>query len=302
MTALMRLNVAQKALVKATKLEEVMDIRDKAEAIRVYVKASGEGLIAQNAAAELKLRAERKAGAMLADMEKKKNQHSAGNTLLPALADLGIEKMQSSRWQKQSTVPEGKFNDLVTECNEEGLELTQQSVLSLVGAGHVSQASGENEWYTPGKYIEIGRESMGSIDLDPASSVNAQKIVQAAQYYTLADDGLSQKWAGRVWLNPPYSKDLASRFTMKLIEHYLAGDVKQAVVLVNNCTETVWFQDMAQEASVICFPRGRIQFTDKKGNPSNSPLQGQALLYFGNAKQRFAKTCGDTGVVMYSSP
>ena len=48
------------------------------------------------------LEAERRAGEMLKTLEKK-NQH-AGNTMLPALSDVGVTKMQSSRWQKLASI------------------------------------------------------------------------------------------------------------------------------------------------------------------------------------------------------
>jgi hypothetical protein len=63
--------------------------------------------------------------------------------------------------------------------------------------------TGEFEWYTPPKYIALARAVLGDIDLDPATSEQAQKTVQAARYYTLESDGLKQEWHGRVWLKPP---------------------------------------------------------------------------------------------------
>ena len=35
---------------------------------------------------------------------------------------------------------------------------------------------------------------------------SCQETVKAKRYFTAEDDGLSQPWAGRVWLNPPYSR------------------------------------------------------------------------------------------------
>ncbi len=48
---------------------------------------------------------------------------------------------------------------------------------------HLSQNSGNNEWYTPNYIIDAARKTMGSIDLDPASSAIANQTVMAKKYY-----------------------------------------------------------------------------------------------------------------------
>lgn len=103
---------------------------------------------------------------------------------------------------------------------------------------HVSNNSGNNEWYTPVKILEIARSVMGSIDTDPASSEMANRNVKATTFYTEEDDGLKRDWAGNIWLNPPYAQPAIQNFSDKLIEEIKKGNVKQAMVLVNNATET----------------------------------------------------------------
>jgi hypothetical protein len=43
-----------------------------------------------------------------------------------------------------------------------------------------TQGTGEFEWYTPERYLDLAREVLGTIDLDPASSEIAQETVRAA--------------------------------------------------------------------------------------------------------------------------
>jgi phage N-6-adenine-methyltransferase len=166
---------------------------------------------------------------------------------------------------------------------------------------HVARSSGENEWYTPAKFIIVAAGVMGCIDLDPASSDEAQKTVNAGAYYTIETDGLAKPWFGNVWLNPPYSKDLVGKFAAKLLTSLEDSSVQQAVVLVNNATETQWFQSLAVKCDAICFPCGRIQFIDKTGMVANSPLQGQALLYFGERATRFCKAFAEIGFTAFSN-
>ena len=48
---------------------------------------------------------------------------------------------------------------------------------------------------------------MGEIDLDPCSNSKAQPNVPALNHFTVEDDGLEQKWFGRVYMNPPYGRE-----------------------------------------------------------------------------------------------
>lgn len=185
----------------------------------------------------------------------------------------------------------------VVEKIEQGA--TPRDAVDEVKKPHVLHNSGNNEWYTPPEYTEAARLVMGGIDLDPASSNIANETVNASTYYTLEDDGLQKQWAGRVWMNPPYSGGSMDKFIDKFVAHYTAGDITQAVVLTNNATETGWFQDLLSCAGALCLVKGRIKFITCEGKKPNSPIQGQAVMYFGNDVESFARVFLSFGTVLY---
>jgi phage N-6-adenine-methyltransferase len=155
----------------------------------------------------------------------------------------------------------------------------------------VTKYTGNEEWYTPKKYIDMAREVLGRIDIDPASNSFANEVVQATTYYTKEDNGLTKEWQGKMWLNPPYSSIIAD-----FIDKTCNSDV-EAIVLTNNSTDTKWFAQAANNCDAICFTYGRINFyddTDKKSSPTN----GQAFFYFGDNVEKFNEVFKEIGFVV----
>lgn len=71
---------------------------------------------------------------------------------------------------------------------------------SSASAKHSSESSVH---MTPAYVVEAARETLGGIDLDPATSRLANELVRAPKIFTELEDGLRQKWPGRVLLNAP---------------------------------------------------------------------------------------------------
>lgn len=161
---------------------------------------------------------------------------------------------------------------------------------------HVSNNSGKYEWYTPPKFIEAAREVMGTIDLDPASSEIGNKVIQAETIYTKENSGLVHPWYGNIWMNPPYNNSLVDNFTRKLVDEL--PNINQACVLVNNATETKWFQNIMSKCNIICFVKSRIKFLDVNGEATGSSLQGQVIMYFGKNVETFYKTFKEFGLCL----
>lgn len=176
-------------------------------------------------------------------------------------------------------------------------ESEQRRVVADIDAGgkpseaikraHVANNSGNNEWYTPSHILEAARNVMGAIDIDPASSEIANNTVKAATFFTSEDDGLARPWHGRMWMNPPYAQPLIVKFIERAIEQYCANNVPEAIILVNNGTDTAWGQTLLNSAAAICFPKSRIRFIDSAGKPSGAPLQGQMIVYLGKHRDKF---------------
>lgn len=126
------LSQARNAIAEARTLDELKTIRDKAEAVRKYAEAAGLGLEIQNQAAEMKLRAERRAGAMLSKLKLHggdRREETASDRV--TLEEIGISKDQSSRWQLAASVPEKAFERFLEEAQQEQGEVTTAGLTKL---------------------------------------------------------------------------------------------------------------------------------------------------------------------------
>lgn len=191
----------------------------------------------------------------------------------------------------QVTKLEPEQQEEIAQRIEQG-EKTKDVVQEVQKRPHVAFNSGNNEWYTPKEIIDAARLTMGHIDLDPASNEIAQKIVNAETYYTAETNGLDKTWNGNVWLNPPYASDLIGKFADKLVTE--RANYRQAVVLVNNATETEWFRKIVSVSTAVCFPKGRVKFYMPDGR-TGAPLQGQAIIYIGDESDKFFEVFSKVG-------
>lgn len=250
------------------------------------------------------------------------NQHSEPRMAQSEPSSSTADRMASEHGVSRETIKRaGQFADAIEKLKEiaphieqdvaAGLAPSRRTVIEaaalvytapeqaveILTKPHVSQNSGNNEWYTPAAYVEAAHRVMGGIDLDPASSEIANQTVKASTIYTAADNGLEQEWpVCRIWMNPPYAQPLISQFCERLAVAVEAG--AEAIVLVNNATETAWFQRLGDVCAAICFPRSRIRFLDPLGNPG-APLQGQAIVYCGPHVAAFVQEFGQYGLAVH---
>ena len=101
---LIKLDKATQMLAEARSLTDVLNIKDIAEAARAYAKAAKKGLEAQNYAAEIKIRAERKAGEMTKQLpiSQGKSHPLGAITKSNKLKEIDLTKRQADTFEKSS--------------------------------------------------------------------------------------------------------------------------------------------------------------------------------------------------------
>jgi hypothetical protein len=91
---------------------------------------------------------------------------------------------------------------------------------------------------------------------------------------------------------------MCSRSVNRFIDQYEAKRFSEGIVLVNNATDTRWFNALIGRCSTICFTNHRISFwnADRKNVSGNT--RGQAFFYFGNKRVKFRRTFEKHGFVL----
>jgi hypothetical protein len=179
---------------------------------------------------------------------------------------------------------------------DEELELSPRQQSQAMGLLTSSQ---NDSWRTPARYIEAARLVMGAIDLDPASSEEANQVVKAFNYFDKELDGLDQLWYGRLYCNPPYGKSaegksMQGQFAAKLVAEYEAGNVEEAILLVNLYFGYEWFAPLRSRP--MCLVDHRIAFAHPDtGEEGDEAKASSVFVYFGKSPAKFYRVFSEFG-------
>lgn len=126
-----------------------------------------------------------------------------------------------------------------------------------------------DEWYTPPFIFD----ALGcQFDLDPCSP-GPDHWVPAKQIYTKDDDGLSKRWRGFVFMNPPFGR---RRGHVPWLQKFL--DHGNGIAICRAYTSADWWHAVAIKAECMVFPRGKTKFVRPDGSIGKAPGGGVVLL------------------------
>jgi hypothetical protein len=142
------------------------------------------------------------------------------------------------------------------------------SFVAVDPQGHEGQT---NVWLTPRWILS----ALGDFNLDPA----AHESWPTADEH-LYEFGLEEEWHGRVWLNPPYGRNIG-QWLLKLQKH------GNGIALVFARTDTSWFQSLEWDAAN--FMKGRIKFLRPSGKEETNAGTPNVLLAWGKENVKALK-------------
>lgn len=144
--------------------------------------------------------------------------------------------------------------------------------MGLMGLVHEPRHSHNGDWYTPRWIFNL---LAVQFDLDPCQPEGGLPWIPAKRHFTVHDDGLTQPWEGRVWLNPPYGNGIGA-WLERMHCH------RDGIALVFARTDCAWYHDYVAKADAVLFLRGRVKFTDGLGvTRSAGPGCGSMLVAWG---------------------
>lgn len=109
-------------------------------------------------------------------------------------------------------------------------------------------------WATPPEVFDP-LEAEFSFTLDPCATVGTAKC---AKFYTEAENGLEQSWAGeRVFMNPPYGREVYAWTRKARLE---AEKGALVVALLPASTDLKWWHEDVVGRAEVRYIRGRVRF------------------------------------------
>lgn len=125
------------------------------------------------------------------------------------------------------------------------------------------------EWETPQWLFDELNNEFG-FDIDVCATPGNAKC---SRYYTEKEDAMHQPWGGKVWCNPPYSRQVG-RWVKKA--HDEAQNGATVVMLLFARTDTKWFHDYIYNKAEVRFLKGRLRFN---GSAVNAPAPSMVVIF-----------------------
>ncbi len=163
---------------------------------------------------------------------------------------------------------------MVTIAIQENLIISIQDMgLNTMTINKGLFTSNTDLWATPQDFFDKLNTEF-SFTLDVCATPENTKC---PDYYTEEQDGLSKKWTGRVWCNPPYGRKIRE-WIKKGHDSIQNGEAELVVMLIPSRTDTAYWHDYVMKGN-IRFIRGRLKF----GNSKNSAPFPSAIVIFKGA-------------------
>jgi N6-adenosine-specific RNA methylase IME4 len=172
-SALVHYDAARRALADAVRIDDVKQIRDLAVAAQIYARQAQDKELIGNAT-EIRERAERRAGEVLIEMKDRGERQADhrpknGSTAqpLPKLADIGISKTQSSRWQRKAEMSPEKFEAHVAVAKGSAVRSLDRAVTQAEKKDRRDTRERELATATEQASVALGSKLYGVIYADP---------------------------------------------------------------------------------------------------------------------------------------
>lgn len=134
-SALIKYDQARQALAACRNVDEIKDIRDKSEAMRLYAKQAQDTELEQWAA-EIKFRAQRAIGELSSALETQKGGFgivpTGGKHKAEVLADAGISTSTANRYEKLAAIPEPVIEEIIAKSKKIGKPVSAKAVMAQV--------------------------------------------------------------------------------------------------------------------------------------------------------------------------
>lgn len=165
------------------------------------------------------------------------------------------------------------------------LALDAGAYLAPVGFQPDATTSNEPQFRTAASVMDPLHDAFGPFDLSPCpAEISGRELpVKAGREYAATDDPLHLPWAGKVFLNPPFTDDLPD-WVKKAHEEYESGNARLLAAFLPAFTDRPWWHQYVAKKAAVVFLRGNIDF--EKGGSHAMP---SALVIWGATRSQLDK-------------